>query len=120
MSIGIDIIEIDRIHKIVDRNKFFLLHIFSKNEISQIKSKKQIYASIACRFCAKESFFKCVGTGITSMESLKEVQILNLENGKPFIALSGKLHEKYKKYRFDLSMSHCQKYACAVVQKFKS
>ena len=64
INIGIDIIEIERIKKIIARNKFFINTILCYDEINQILQKKNIYESIAARYCAKESFFKCIGKGI--------------------------------------------------------
>ena len=116
MCIGIDIIEIDRIDKIIKRNKFFISCVFSRDEIDQLSKKKPMNESIASRFCAKESFFKCVGEGIKNIKNLKSVKILNSKDGKPEIILEGKLLEKYKDHTFHVSMSHCKKYATAIVE----
>ena len=120
MGIGIDIIEIDRIKKIVCRNKFLISTVFSEDEIEQLINKQDIYSSIAGRFCAKEAFFKCLGTGIESLNMLKLIRILNDKNGKPEIYLNGILLEKYKNFEFHVSISHCKSYACAVVSSKKS
>ncbi len=115
MNIGIDIIEIERITKIIKKNKFFLDKIFCSDEIGQTFLKKNIFESIAARYCAKESFFKCVGTGIEKISDFKMVKILNNQNRQPEIFLLGDLKKKYEKFEFKVSLSHCKKYACAVV-----
>ena len=117
MDIGIDIIEIKRIKNILDRNKFFLNYCFSNDEIQQIVSKKSVASIVAARFCAKESFFKCIGEGIKKAENFKLIKILNSKNGIPKIILGGYLRKKYKNFNFQLSLSHCREYACAVVIK---
>ena len=116
MCIGIDIIEIDRIDNIIKRNKFFISCVFSHDEIDQLSKKKCIKESIASRFCAKESFFKCVGEGIKNTKRLKSVKILNSEGGRPKVILEGNLLDKYKDHIFHVSMSHCKKYAVAMVE----
>lgn len=115
MNIGIDIIEIERIEKIIKKNKFFLNKIFCNDEIEQILQKKNIFESAAARYCAKESFFKCIGTGIQKISNFKKIKILNNQYGKPEIFLLDNFKEKYQNFKFNLSMSHCKKYACAVV-----
>lgn len=115
MNIGIDIIEIERIKKIIERNKFFLNKIFCIDEIEQIFLKKNVFESIAARYCAKESFFKCIGAGIEKMSDFRMIKILNNQNGQPKIFLYGDFKKKYEKSEFKVSLSHCQKYACAVV-----
>ena len=115
MNIGIDIIEIERIKKIIERNKFFLNKFFCSDEIEQIFLKKNIFESTAARYCAKESFFKCIGTGIKKISDFKMVKILNNQNGQPEIFLCGDFKKKYEKFEFKVSLSHCQKYACAII-----
>lgn len=115
MNIGIDIIEIERIKKIIERNKFFLNKIFCSDEIEQIFLKKNIFESTAARYCAKEAFFKCIGTGIEKISDFKMIKILNNQNGQPEIFLSSNFKKKYEKYEFKVSFSHCKKYACATV-----
>ena len=115
INIGIDIIEIERIKKIIARNKFFINTILCYDEINQILQKKNIYESIAARYCAKESFFKCIGKGIKKIQNLKKIKILNNKNNKPEIFLSENFKKIYKNFKFSVSMSHCKKYACAVV-----
>lgn len=117
MDVGIDIIEIKRIKNILNRNKFFLNYCFSDDEIQQIVLKDSVASSVAARFCAKESFFKCIGKGIKKTENFKLIKILNKKNGIPKIILDGYFKEKYKSFNFHLSLSHCREYACAVVIK---
>lgn len=115
IKIGIDIIEVDRIDKILKRNIFFLSKCFSEKEIEQLRLKRILCQHVASRFCAKEAFFKCVGLKISKIEELKMISIINLESGQPIIILNGELKEKYKHLNFSVSMSHCSKFACSSV-----
>lgn len=118
MDVGIDIVEISRIKEIVHRNRFFLQTVFSNNELKQLKSKPNIYSSISSRFSAKESFFKCIG-GIKFLGSLRFIEIINDESGKPMIILNDYFLNKFKDYEFSVSTSHCRDYACSIVIKKK-
>lgn len=49
-KIGIDLIEVDRIKKAIERNEGFKEKIFSKKEIEYCETKKNKYESYAVRF----------------------------------------------------------------------
>ena len=85
-KIGIDLIEVDRIKKAIERNEGFKEKIFSKKEIEYCETKKNKYESYAARFCAKESFVKAMNVSI----DFKEFEVLNETNGKPYMMYKGK------------------------------
>lgn len=110
LGIGIDIIEISRIEKAIERTNKFLERNFSKKEIEYFKSKSYRAESIAGSFAAKEALSKALGTGFRGF-SLKDVEILRDELGKPYIEFSEKLKKiledrKIKKIKIHLSISH--------------
>ena len=92
---GIDLLKIERINKIyskfVDR---FLSRIFSSKEIEQIKEKSKYTNKIATKFSAKEATSKAIGTGFSGGVKFKDIEILNKENGKPFVTLHGKASQR--------------------------
>ncbi len=112
-SIGIDIVDIERIEKSV-LNSRFLSKVYSKKEIDFFSSKKNPYPSMAGNWAAKEAFSKALGTGFNGF-SLNEVSVLREENGKPFLELSGKALEIAKGLSFSVSISHTDTLATAVV-----
>ena len=85
-------------------------------EYQEIKSKNFKLSSIAGNFCAKEAFFKAIGTGLYR-SYLKDVEILRNNLGAPYINLSKKIVNKFKleNVSFSLSITHTREYACAVV-----
>ena len=97
ISSGIDIIEIKRIEKALDRHgERFLKRIFSETELERLVKFKErqvspriIAAELAARFAAKEACSKALGTGIGPV-SWKEMEILNEPSGKPVLRLSGR------------------------------
>ena len=115
VSVGIDMIEIERIEKCMKREGF-LNKFFGEEEILQLKSKKFIIQSVAANFCAKEAFSKAIGTGIRRFK-LREVEILRNEMGKPYIKLTGDAFDiaASNGYKFDVSLTHTKQFASAVV-----
>jgi len=110
-GIGIDIIEIDRIKDAISTHgDKFLSRIFTAKEISYCSIRKKLkFPELAVRFAAKEAYSKAIGTGIKGIR-FKEIEVVNNKNGKPHIALSGKVDSKVH-----LSLSHSENYAVASV-----
>lgn len=115
ISVGTDIIEIERIKNSMNNKRFFE-YAFGEDEYAMLKDKGLSEQSVAANFCGKEAFFKSIGTGIKSY-GLKNVQILRDELGKPYFKFSGKVLEEVEKngYKFSVSLSHCKEYALATV-----
>ncbi len=125
ISSGIDIIEIERIQKALDRHgERFLRRIFSDNELERLVKYKErrvnpriITAELAARFAAKEACSKALGTGIGPV-SWKEMEILNEPSGKPILRLSGKAAQIAGFLGFtswSVSLTHTKETAAAVV-----
>ncbi|GAA0753739.1 holo-ACP synthase [Clostridium sartagoforme] len=106
IGIGIDIIEIDRIKKAIDRTNGFIEKIFTDKEITLFKSKNMRSEVIAGNFAAKEAISKSLGTGIRGF-SLKEIEVLRDDLGKPIVFLSDNIEKLIGKgYKLNLSISH--------------
>jgi holo-[acyl-carrier protein] synthase len=115
VSIGIDIVDIERIERILKEKPGFINRYFSSDEISLIKDKKNLARHVAGRFAGKEAAVKAMGTGISGF-SLKEVEILNDKNGRPYVKLNGKAKEAAEKLNvkeFAVSISYSGKTAVA-------
>ena len=112
---GIDIIEIARIQKAMQKPKF-TERIFNKNEIVYCKGRgTQAYASFAARFAAKEAVLKAFGTGLRDGK-LTDIEIYNDELGCPKVRLHGYFKELYAKKNIAdicISLSHSREYAVA-------
>ena len=118
-GIGTDIVGIDRIKKIIKKQKI-LKRLFNEKEISRCSKIVNSYNCYAKRFAAKEAFSKALGTGISNGINFNEIIVLNKKNGKPFIRLEGKTKQKIekkfkKKAIIFLSLSDEKKYAIAFV-----
>lgn len=116
---GTDIIEIDRIKKSIDRNtRAFLNKIYTQAEIQYCESSGAAkYEHFAARFAAKEAIFKAVSDVLDNKYDIswKDVEILNDENGRPFVHF---INSKFE-LQCDISLSHCKSYATAMVIVYK-
>ena len=121
-GIGTDIINIKRMKNILKKNgKEFKYKYFSSKEINYCDKKKNPSSFYAKRFAAKEAFTKALGTGIRKGVSLKNIEVANNTDGKPFILLKGNLPSllkkriKTNKYDIYLSLSDDKPWAQATV-----
>ena len=119
IGIGIDIVDINRIEKTLDKyGKKFKLRCFSKNEIYNSEKNIKPANSYAKKFAAKEAFAKALGTGFAHGIFWKDITIHNDIYGKPFVKLYGnarkKLNELYSESCYiDVSLSDEKNYAIA-------
>lgn len=109
-GIGIDITEIGRIKKILQRQPRFPARILTENEMrrfEELKGQREI-EYLAGRFAAKEAFSKANGTGFGKKLSFLDIETTIDEEGKPGIIkpVSKGVH---------LSISHSKEYAIAQV-----
>lgn len=106
---GIDIIEIDRIRKVAQRNPAFLSRVFTKEELAySLKSRKK-WERLAVRFAAKEAVWKAL-RGRQSV-SLKDISVSRALNGEPSVDL--KPLGMPKNWKASLSLSHNDTHAVA-------
>jgi holo-[acyl-carrier protein] synthase len=107
LGTGIDIIEIERIKKAVERwGDDFLNHIFNEEEIAYARRHKNPYQHYAARFAAKEAVFKAVGD---RKMGWKDLTITNDPDGKP----SCRYHANGFNNKILISISHSKEYAVA-------
>ncbi|MBC8358101.1 MAG: holo-ACP synthase [Candidatus Aminicenantes bacterium] len=109
LGIGIDIIEVERVRKLVEKNPRFLQRIFTTQEINYCQKKRNKHQHLAARFSAKEAFFKAIGRRI----SWTDIELINLPSGKPQLKIKSK--EKFPFKKIHVSISHLAEYAVAMV-----
>jgi len=115
LGTGIDIIEIERIKKAINKNNKFLERIYTEKEIEYFKQKGYKAQTIAGNFAAKEAISKAFGTGIRGF-NFKDMEILRNSLGKPVAKLYNELYELSEKLEITeiiLSISHSKDYAVA-------
>lgn len=113
LGIGTDIIEIERIKSAVEKTSGFLENIFTDKEIAMFKSRNMRFEVIAGNFAAKEAISKTLGIGVRGF-SLREIEVLRDELGKPIVLLSENISNIINKnYKLNLSISHNKSNAIA-------
>lgn len=113
-GIGTDIIEISRIKKNLESDRF-LKRIFTNREIEYFESRGMKRESIAATFSAKEAISKAIGTGIRGF-NFNDIEVLRDEKGRPYVIAHGnfkKLCSDNNICEIKVSLSHCREYAVA-------
>jgi len=103
-GVGIDIIEIERIEKLMSDKPNFLVRNFSEDE-QALNCKSE---TVAGNFAAKEAFAKALGTGFHGF-GLRDVEVLRNTHGAPYIKFKG------EQTNANVSISHNRTTAVAVV-----
>jgi holo-[acyl-carrier protein] synthase len=115
-ALGIDIIEVNRIKKALERwGKRFLERVYTPKELAYCLKKRYPEGSLAGRFAAKEAVMKALGTGLSSGVSWKDIEIVNNKKGKPEVFLYGKIKKILGKGKILISISHTKEDAIAQV-----
>jgi len=114
-SVGVDIIEIERIARAVARwGDSFLNRIFTPAELERYRDR---LPELAARFAGKEAISKALGTGIKGIR-WRDMEILADGRGKPEVRLYARAKRRAEELglkEFSISLSHCREYAVAFV-----
>ncbi|WP_054704211.1 holo-ACP synthase [Bacillus sp. JCM 19041] len=117
VGIGLDIIELERIKSVLQRQPRFAKRILTRTELSQMNNLTPYRQTefLAGRFAAKEAYAKAKGTGIGAYLSFQDIEVVIEESGKPVI-VSGVVGEKAH-----LSITHSNQFAAAqvVIESFR-
>ena len=91
LGIGTDVVQIKRIQKACQNEKF-LQRIYTPGELRRAEALDVARrgAFFANRYAAKEAFVKAVGCGIGASLSWQDIDVSNNENGAPVCTLSKK------------------------------
>ena len=114
-GVGIDLIEIDRIRRALDRYPRFRERCFTEAEQAYCDSRPNPAESYAGRFAGKEAVGKALGIGVARAFAWKDIEIVG--RPKPTVRLSGRIGtwaEQLNIRQIDLSMSHSRRLANAV------
>ncbi|NOX96876.1 MAG: holo-[acyl-carrier-protein] synthase [Nitrospirae bacterium] len=110
---GVDLVQVARIRKAIEKwNGRFLSRIYTPQEISYCKDKKQGFLHFAARFAAKEAVRKA----LEERMDWKEVEIINGLLGNPKVNLRGNARAVGRRQgakKVFLSLSHDRNYAIA-------
>ena len=115
ISVGVDLIEIDRIAATLERfGTRFLERVYTPGEIAYCRGRAP---QLAARFAAKEAVMKALGTGTRGI-GWREVEVTRRRSGEPGIELHGRAIERARSIGIDrlaVSLSHSRGFAVASV-----
>jgi holo-[acyl-carrier protein] synthase len=115
MTVGVDLIEIERIRRALERYPRFRERCFTAAEQAYCDSRPNPAQSYAGRFAGKEAVGKALGFGVARAFAWRDVEIAG--RPKPSVTLSGRIArwaEEKGAGRIDLSMTHSRELANAV------
>ena len=91
---GIDVIEVDRIRKMLaDHGPRFVERTYTAAEVAYAERETRQAEVYAGRFAAKEAVMKVLGTGWRRGVAFAEIEILQKPTGEPYVALHGRTAE---------------------------
>lgn len=121
ISTGIDIIEVDRVRKNIEKyGEKFLNKVYTESEIEYCEGKKiQRYESYAGRFAAKEAVFKAISWMLDGKFDVdwKDIEVINDKKGRPLVNVNNnsKISNLEEIISIDISISHVKNMAVASV-----
>ncbi len=117
VGLGLDIVELDRIARSLDRfGERFLQKILTDNERRSLPRHPLAY--VAARFAAKEAAVKALGTGFAMGITPLHIEICNSSTGKPEINFLYAAQIRFHSLgatSAHISLTHSQTTAAAVV-----
>jgi holo-[acyl-carrier protein] synthase len=118
VGIGTDIIEVERIARLLSEKKKFKDRIFTQKEIEYCDGKINHVQNYAARFAVKEALLKAIGTGWREGVAFKEIEVVNDKKGKPELVLTGsakRITEELGVTNIQVSISHLKDLAIGMV-----
>jgi holo-[acyl-carrier protein] synthase len=115
VKVGVDLIEIERIRRALDRYPGFRERCFTEAERACCESRPNPAQSYAGRFAGKEAVGKALGFGVARAFAWQDIEIAG--RPKPSVRLTGRLAdwaERIGAGAIDLSMTHSRELANAV------
>jgi holo-[acyl-carrier protein] synthase len=115
VTVGVDLIEIERIRRALERYPRFRERCFTEVEQAYCDSRPNPAQSYAGRFAGKEAVGKAIGFGVARAFAWRDIEIAG--RPKPSVRLSGRVAawaERVGAGSIDLSMTHSRELANAV------
>ena len=115
LTVGVDLIELDRIARTVERyGERFLRRVYTPQEVAFCRGR---IPQLAGRFAAKEAVMKALGTGIRGV-GWREIEVVRQRGRPPRVELHGRARERARAMglvELSLSLSHSRDFAVAFV-----
>jgi holo-[acyl-carrier protein] synthase len=115
VTVGVDLIEIERVRRALARYPSFRERCFTEAERAYCDSRPNPAQHYAARFAGKEAVGKAIGFGVARAFAWRDVEIVG--RPKPDVRVSGRVAawaERVGAESLDLSMTHSRELAAAV------
>ncbi|HEY0317218.1 MAG TPA: holo-ACP synthase [Solirubrobacterales bacterium] len=109
-GVGIDLLEIERMERALERHPRLAQRLFTDAELDYAGARARPGRHLAARFAAKEAVVKALG--LTGGFGLREIEVVAGE--PPTVKLSGKAAQAAKGLQVDISLTHSRDNAAAV------
>ena len=125
VGLGVDIVEIDRMQRILERTPSFRTRVYSEDERAYCDKMARPAVHYATRFAAKEAVLKALGTGFSEGIAPADVEVQRASTGRPMARLHRKAAEVAKRLGvkeipISLSYTHNEAVACAMAITYES
>lgn len=119
VGLGVDIVEIERMRRILKRSPAFARKVFSSEERSYCDATSSPETHYATRFAAKEAVLKALGTGFSSGIGVRDIEVRRTAKGRPYAVLTGRARQVaqsmgVRELPLSLSYTHVEAVACAM------
>jgi len=117
VSIGVDVVDIDRMRRIVGRQPRFVERVFTTAERAYSEAAVDSAERFAARFAAKEAGLKALGVGLGGADFV-DLVVIKRSSGEPVLVVTGRAAARAAELGISswlLTLSHSDSVACAVV-----
>ena len=119
VGLGVDIVEIARVRRILERTPSFRARVFSEGERAYCDATANPEVHYATRFAAKEAVVKALGTGFSRGIGVRDIEVRRNAKGRPYVVLQGRAKEiaaeqGVRELPLSLSFTHTDAVACAM------
>ena len=108
LAVGIDLIEIERVERALERRPRLADRLFTDAELAYARGRARPGRHLAVRFAAKEAVIKALGQGVPP----KEIEVVSGE--PPRLELHGRAAEVAVDTEIAISLTHSRESAAAV------
>ena len=116
LGLGTDIVDLVKLQKMHEKfGEKLLRRILTDSEAEYCMKHKNPYPHIGGRFAVKESVIKAMSACLDKSFTIKDIEVENLESGKPTVRFHNGALETYSHLEADMSVTiaHTRKYATA-------
>jgi holo-[acyl-carrier protein] synthase len=92
LGVGVDVVEVQRVQRILDRRSTFRGRVFTPEEVAYCDRKAVPASYYAARWAAREACVKALG-GVRGLR-WHDIRVVRSPSGAPRLALAGSVRER--------------------------